>query len=158
VTAIDASEYAIDYAATAWSGTKTRLELVCGDVTAIPVDHGDADLIVSFETLEHLETPALFLKEVRRALNVDGLFVGSVPNLWVDASGKDPSPYHHHVFDRERLLATLSPYFEVRELWQQNAAHDLDYRAIPPRFHRIDLDGAGMVGKPEWLLFVAAGR
>jgi SAM-dependent methyltransferase len=158
VRSMDNSEYAIDYARTAWAGRRPSLEFICGDVATLGVDDATAGAVVSFETIEHLQDPAPFLREVRRTLSPGGYFVGSVPNLWIDETGKDPNPYHFHVFDRERLLDTLSSEFDVRELWQQNAAYDADGRAVPPKFHRIGLDGAGAVGKPEWLIFAAVPR
>ena len=81
-----------------------------------------------------------------------------MPNLWVDATGKDPSPHHFQVFDRERLLAVISPYFDVVELWQQNAAHDRDGQSVTPIFQQVGLDGSGVEGKPEWLVFAARRR
>lgn len=158
VVALDLSAYAIAYARCAWTERRPQVEFVRQDVATIPIEDGAADVVVSFETIEHLEDPTPFLLEVRRVLRPGGTFVGSVPNLWVDASGKDPSPYHFHVFDRERLLRILAPHVEVRDLWQQNAAHDVDERLVLPRFHQVGLDGAGIIGKPEWLIFVAHAR
>ena len=96
-----------------------------------------------------------------RSVNLSrgGLFVGSVPNLWVDETGRDPNPHHFQVFDRERLLSALSSEFDVLELWQQNASFDRPSGgAAPSVFQRVGLDGAGIVGKAEWLLFVAKNR
>jgi 2-polyprenyl-3-methyl-5-hydroxy-6-metoxy-1,4-benzoquinol methylase len=155
VMAVDASAYAIDYCHTAWARTRPHLEFFRRDVRALPAADGAVDLVVSFETLEHLEECGPFLEEISRVLKPGGYLVGSVPNLWVDASGKDPSPYHFQVFDHERLTAGLHPYFTVCELWQQNAGHDRDGAAVLPKFRSIGLDGRGVDGKPEWLIFAA---
>ena len=63
----------------------------------------------------------IFLKEVRRVLKPDGRFIGSVPNLWCDETGKDPNPFHYHVFDWEKLKAAIEKYFIVEERWSQTA-------------------------------------
>jgi SAM-dependent methyltransferase len=159
VLAIDDSAYAIDYARTLWGPTRPLTEFHRGDVRVVPASDRSVDLVVSMETLEHLEDDGPLLEEFRRVLKSGGILTGSVPNLWVDETGKDPNPYHFQVFDRERLFAVLSPYFEVIELWQQNAAtDDADGRSVAPIFQQIGLDGAGTAGKPEWLVFAARRR
>ena len=47
--------------------------------------------MVSFETIEHLKEPELFLQEVRRVVKPGGTFIGSVPNMWVDENGNHPT-------------------------------------------------------------------
>jgi ubiquinone/menaquinone biosynthesis C-methylase UbiE len=159
VLAIDESAYAIDYGRTLWGTTRPQTEFHRGDVRVVPASDCSVDLVVSMETLEHLADDGPLLKEFRRVLKPGGLLTGSVPNLWVDETGKDPNPYHFQVFDRERLFAVLSPYFEVIELWQQNAAtDDTQGHSVAPIFQQIDLDGTGNTGKPEWLVFAARRR
>lgn len=158
LVSVDLSEYAINYARTAYAPRRPALEFVQGDVMTLPIEDGAADAMISFETIEHVENPEVFLREVHRVLRPGGCFVGSVPNLWADESGRDPNPHHFHVFHRQRLLELLSWEFEVQELWQQNAAYEADGRCLPPRFHRLGLDGTGMIGKPEWLIFAATPR
>jgi SAM-dependent methyltransferase len=155
---VDSSDYAVEYGRTAWCELRPQIDFALGDVRSLSLESGSADCFVSFETLEHLESGDAFLAEVHRVLAPGGSFVGSVPNLWADATGQDPSPYHFQVFDRERLLATLDPLFDVQALWQQNAALDIGDEVSPALFHRIGLDGAGVVGKPEWLVFAALRR
>lgn len=159
VLAIDDSAYAIDYGRTLWGMTRPHTEFHRGDVRAVPAADASVDLVVSMETLEHLADDRPLLEEFRRVLKASGILAGSVPNLWVDHTGRDPNPHHFQVFDRERLLAVLSPYFEIIELWQQNAAHDdAPGHSVAPIFEQIGLDGAGSAGKPEWLVFAARRR
>jgi SAM-dependent methyltransferase len=157
--AIDESAYAIDYSRLLWGAARPHATFHRGDVRRVPAETGAIDLVASMETLEHLADDGPLLEEFRRVLKPGGLLVGSVPNLWVDEHGNDPNPFHFQVFDRSRLLDVISPWFDVVELWQQNAATDLpDVGAVPPLFHDMGLDGAGAIGKPEWLLFVARRR
>jgi SAM-dependent methyltransferase len=158
LVSVDLSEYAIDYARTAYAPNRSAPEFVHGDVMTLPVDDGAADVVVSFETIEHVPDPAALLREFHRLLRRGGCLVGSVPNLWIDETGQDPNPHHFHVFHRERLLELIAWEFEIRELWQQNAGCEADGRVMPPQFQRIGLDGAGAIGKPEWLIFVATPR
>lgn len=159
VLAIDDSAYAIDYGRTLWGPTRPHTRFHQGDVRVVPAAGTSVDLVVSMETLEHLADDGPLLQEFRRVLKPGGILTGSVPNLWVDETGNDPNPYHFQVFDRERLFAVLSPYFEVVELWQQNAAtDDAEGHSIAPIFQQLGLDGTGAIGKPEWLVFAARRR
>jgi SAM-dependent methyltransferase len=155
---IDDSEYAVEYSRVLWGATRPHASFHRGDVRTVPAEDASVDLVASIETLEHLADDGPLLEEFRRVLKPGGTLIGSVPNLWVDATGKDPSPHHFQVFDRERLLAVISPYFEVVELWQQNAAHDRDGQSVAPIFQQVGLDGSGVEGKPEWLVFAARRR
>lgn len=56
------------------------------------------DIIISFETLEHVENPESVLNEFYRLLSPGGRLITSVPNDWSDESGEDPNPFHFHVY------------------------------------------------------------
>ncbi len=58
---------------------------------------GWADVIVTFETIEHLADPAGFLGECKRLLRPGGLFIGSTPNREVHR-WYAPNPFHVHEF------------------------------------------------------------
>ena len=46
------------------------------------------DMVVSFETVEHLREPQVFFEGgFNEALKPGGTFICSVPNLWVDKTG-----------------------------------------------------------------------
>jgi 2-polyprenyl-3-methyl-5-hydroxy-6-metoxy-1,4-benzoquinol methylase len=47
---------------------------------AIPVDTSSADLVVSVETIEHLENPRAFLRELTRIARPSGMIVVTTPN------------------------------------------------------------------------------
>ncbi|MGC5341134.1 class I SAM-dependent methyltransferase, partial [Escherichia coli] len=66
------------------------------------------DVFVSFETLEHVPDPERIISEVKRVLKPGGTFIGSVPNLWCDETGNDPSPFHFIVFDLPKLVSVVS--------------------------------------------------
>lgn len=51
-----------------------------GDVTALPLDDASRDVVVSFETIEHVEDPAAAIKEFKRVLRPGGVLVISTPN------------------------------------------------------------------------------
>lgn len=110
VTGIDASDLAITYARAVYGVELPGVEF---RLTALPdlafLGDSSVDCVVSFETLEHLEEPKAFMREVERVLKPGGRFLASVPNFWADETGRDPSPYHLQTFDLSSLLEVCGP-------------------------------------------------
>lgn len=79
------------------------------------------DVVLSFETLEHLREPEKFLRDVSRLLRPCGRVVVSVPNDWSDETGRDPNPYHFHVYTLETLERQITHNFAV-ERWASECA------------------------------------
>ncbi|MCX7902364.1 MAG: class I SAM-dependent methyltransferase [Burkholderiaceae bacterium] len=79
------------------------------------------DLIVSFETLEHMPDYEALLAEFARVLKPDGRIIASVPNRWVDETGRDPNPHHFHAFDWARLAAAFEGRFLIEKRYRQEA-------------------------------------
>lgn len=61
------------------------------------------DVIVSFETIEHLQHPCQFLERIRSLLVADGVFLLSVPL----GETRHFDPYHLHAFTQEQVFALL---------------------------------------------------
>lgn len=59
-----------------------RLSFMQGSVTAIPLANSSVDLVVSFETIEHLSEHEEILREIRRVLHPDGLLIMSSPDKY----------------------------------------------------------------------------
>jgi SAM-dependent methyltransferase len=52
-----------------------------GDATKLPLSNDSIDLLVSFETIEHIQDPALFLDECARVMRPRGRIIVSTPNI-----------------------------------------------------------------------------
>ena len=78
VTGVDISEEAVTHASRRY--TKQNLAYKQGLATKVPLDDDAVDVVVSFETLEHLEDHEGMLAEIRRVLRPDGLLVMSTPD------------------------------------------------------------------------------
>jgi len=119
---IDIDEGSVAYATQNFAATNSALSYRASDVTQLSFlpDHS-VDVIVSFETIEHIVDYDIFLAEAKRVLKPDGRFIGSVPNLWCDETGNDPNPYHFHVFDWNKLSEAVGKYFIVDGRWAQTA-------------------------------------
>lgn len=124
VVGIDGSKYAVEYAIQSFTGHTVRNEYRLGMLPDALSSFEDAsfDVIVSFETLEHVEDPQSLLREFNRLLSPGGRVIVSVPNDWSDETGKDPNPYHLHVYDWTRLKNELSMHFILDEAFAQTAS------------------------------------
>lgn len=118
---IDGSEWAIEYAKACFSagGNQFRAGMLPDALAAF--EDSSVDVVVSFETLEHVASPTALLAEFRRVLRPGGRIVVSVPNDWSDASGTDPNPHHLHVYTWQRLATEIGAGFVVEEATRQIA-------------------------------------
>lgn len=90
-----------------------NLEFLLGDVTNLACAGGEFDVVVSFETLEHVSSmqQELFLKEISRVLRSNGMFVCSTPNR--DSNpGATPNAFHVHELSPSELSNLLRPWFK----------------------------------------------
>lgn len=162
VVGIDGSEYAVDYAVKSFPCKGDRAEYRLGKLPELLTTFEDAsfDAIISFETLEHVEEPQLLLREFDRLLTPGGRVIVSVPNDWSDETGKDPNPYHLHVYNRDKLKAELSTHFILEEAFAQtatqckNSSQGNVWERRPRSLHRVDLTEETPVDC-EWWLMVA---
>ena len=91
---------------------RPNLSFVQGDARSLPLADASADIVVSFETIEHFEGQEDFVAEVRRVLRPDGRFIVSTPDREVySPPGSSPNPFHVREFDRYEFLDLLHRHF-----------------------------------------------
>src|SRR6516162_4031681 len=78
VIGIDIDENSIAHARSKYKND--NLSFLRGDCTRIPLSSDSVDLIVSFETLEHILDHLQFFNEISRVLRPDGVLVISTPD------------------------------------------------------------------------------
>ncbi len=61
-------------------GEEHALPVIVGSATAAPLRPSSAAAVVALDVLEHLDDPRIALREIRNALQPEGLIVISVPN------------------------------------------------------------------------------
>ena len=115
----------VDIAAEAVAHAQARyraanLRYVRGSCAALPLSDAGVDLIVSFETIEHLAEQTAMLAEFRRVLSPGGVLVISSPNKPV-YSGEEPFENEFHVREltRDELQALLAPGFPAQRWYAQ---------------------------------------
>jgi len=99
---------------------KYGLEARCGRAGNIPLDGGSVDIVVSFETIEHVPSPSGFLDECVRVLVPTGTLVISTPNKEVySRPGRDPNPYHCSEMTEVEFMQALRARFRRVRLYTQ---------------------------------------
>lgn len=80
VVGIDISEESIAYAKGEYGGKRTEFQIA--SVDNLPFEENSFDIVVSFETLEHVDgrTQQRFLHEISRVLTENGILIMSTPN------------------------------------------------------------------------------
>ncbi len=103
----DISKKALNYARKNYKKKGLIFKKLDGE--KIDLSNGSVDLVISLETIEHLENPLKFLKEVKRVLKKKGLFICSSPNKRVTSplSKKPLNKYHLKEFYIGELLELL---------------------------------------------------
>lgn len=75
------------------------------------------DTVVSFETIEHLQRPELFLKEIARVLVPNGTFIVSTPTRQQGTIEDKPrNPFHVREWSLEEFRELLSTEFSSVEI------------------------------------------
>jgi ubiquinone/menaquinone biosynthesis C-methylase UbiE len=80
------------------------------------------DLVVSFETIEHISDYRKFVSEVERVLRDDGIALISTPNKRYSSPGleKPKNPFHVIEFYQKDYELLLNEKFKDIDMWGQN--------------------------------------
>jgi SAM-dependent methyltransferase len=111
VTGVDIAPDAIAHACARYA-SRANLQFREADCATLPFAPASFDIVVSFETIEHVAAQEAFVDEVRRVLRNDGLFVLSSPNKveYADKRGV-VNAFHLRELYRDELSALLAPRF-----------------------------------------------
>ena len=119
VIGVDISDDAINYVKNAYE--KQNLIFMQGSATNLPFQDESFDIIVSFETIEHLKEYEKFLIGCRMVLKDGGLFICSTPNKRISSphTEKPLNPFHVKEFYHEEFYELLNEYFTNVDLYGQ---------------------------------------
>lgn len=120
VVGVEIDAASVDHARLAYP--RANLHYLQGDATRMPLRDACVDVVVSFETLEHLRDHEGFLREVRRVLRPGGLFLVSTPDRDVySAPGQPKNPYHVRELTQLEFAALLGAHFGHHRILAQRA-------------------------------------
>jgi SAM-dependent methyltransferase len=151
-TGIDISEHAVGFARETL-GVDAR----CGDFLDAPFPAGSFDVVVLWDTIEHVQFPSRYMANIAEVLNPGGivaLTTGDAGSVVARARGVrwrlvDP-PYHLHYFTR-RTLGTLLASHGLSIMEIEAVGY---WRSLDVVFHRVFV-----VDKPRsWRLVYEAAR
>jgi len=97
-----------------------NLEFLVGSCTALPIADDSIDLVVSFETIEHIRDHEEMLDEIRRVLKPDGSLLLSTPDRDVySAELRRDNPFHVRELNLGELQCLLGQRFRWQRLFRQ---------------------------------------
>lgn len=91
-----------------------------GDIRKLDFKNNTFDVVVSFETIEHILQGPEFLRECHRVLKPGGLLIISTPNAAVSSpGGRIQNPYHLVEYHPDEFLNLLWIQFSNAKLYGQ---------------------------------------
>ena len=124
VLGIDISEQAIAYAQEKHHPEGTEFKVASADNTGLTAE--SFDVIISFETIEHVPDDKTLLTEFHRLLKPGGLLICSTPNQW------PITQYHLRTYNRQSFERVLNINFRIDKLYNQNSGTNSPYNHKQP--------------------------
>jgi 2-polyprenyl-3-methyl-5-hydroxy-6-metoxy-1,4-benzoquinol methylase len=118
VVGVDIAEEAIAVARTRFA--RDGVSYIVGDVLKLPSllkGHKPFDVIVGFETIEHLSDPRRYLEGLQRVLAPDGIIILSCPNDELEAKRGITNPYHARIYRLPEFQALTTAVLGAATDW-----------------------------------------
>ena len=122
---VDISREAIEIAERRYK-VAPEISFELGDACRLDgIEDGTIDLVVSFETIEHLARPGQFLTGLRRVLAPGGMLILSTPNRAVrnpsgNLNSTPANPFHLREWNPNEFTQLLRDFFTVEEVLGQS--------------------------------------
>lgn len=105
------------------------IEYAYGDVNKLDLENESFDVVVSFETIEHIKDGSVWIKESSRLLKDDGIFIVSTPNRSIANPAaffmeQPRNPYHKYEYTTTELVGELLKEYDILELYGQTFTPD----------------------------------
>ena len=114
VVGVDIDQEAVHYATSKYGASSINFKQA--DVTQMKsLEKNSFDAAVSFETIEHISEPLLFLENIHALLKSNGLLIISTPNKW------GPTRDHRFDYDYALFRQHLEKFFSIEEMYVQNS-------------------------------------
>jgi SAM-dependent methyltransferase len=134
VVGVDVDESAIGYARDRYA--QPNVEFIVDDLLELSLPDASFDVVVAFETIEHLRDQERYLSHVTRVLRPGGVYVVSTPRA--DRTTTQPdNPFHETELSRSDFEALLRRHFEDVELYGQRRLQTSRHRML----QRLDVLG-----------------
>lgn len=119
VVGIDISSEAVEFATSKYKNIH-NLSFASASAHKLPVADASYDVVVSFETIEHLYEQEEMLAEIRRVLRMDGTLIISSPNKRIYSDNRNfHNEFHVKELYYEEFDALLKRHFPAVDYWGQ---------------------------------------
>lgn len=122
VLGVDVSAEAIQHAQNNFGGEGVSFRCAAAEDLPHLLAGQGFDLIVSLETIEHLQDPERFLADLRQALNPGGCIIISCPNdWWYFPTEQEKNPYHIRKYHFDEFRKQTESVLGVATAWLYGA-------------------------------------
>jgi len=118
----DILKVAKEYIGVDWENSfhdQSHVDIFANLCEPLPLEDQFADTVVSFQVLEHLPEPYVFLKEAHRILSPDGTIIITVPFMW----HVHEAPHDYYRFTRHGLEYLLNKAGFVEIIIKENTGY-----------------------------------
>jgi SAM-dependent methyltransferase len=134
VTGIDVDADTVAYARSRYSALNVEFHQM--DATALTFPDSSFDVVVSFETLEHVADPDAAIREAARVLRVGGAYVASTPCV-EETTHTPKNPFHMVEYSPDDFGTLLRSAFREVSLYGQHRLQTRRHRVL----RRLDVLG-----------------
>lgn len=152
VVGVEVSDHALAYAADHYAGEGIAYQKA--DLRSLlPFPSDTFDMVVSFETIEHLIEQEALLGEFRRLLRPGGTLLISTPDKNIISGGlPSDNPYHLKELTKGEFLDLLKRFFTIEGVWGQGKVTVLPaWKTALKRLRRISFLRKGKQALIRWL-------
>ncbi|WP_036675157.1 glycosyltransferase [Paenibacillus tyrfis] len=160
IIGVDISAEAIVHAQLTYA--KSNVSFVQGSIEQLPVEDHSIDVVVSFETIEHVDESIQhqFLKEVKRVLKPGGMLIMSTPDKYVYSERANyHNSFHIREFYKEEFYSFLKEYFNNIDMYyQKHEVSSLIVNNRSDRAKRIHIEQNDHVTNGKYLIAVCSNE
>jgi 2-polyprenyl-3-methyl-5-hydroxy-6-metoxy-1,4-benzoquinol methylase len=163
VIGVDSDKTCIEHASQSYR--KDNLKFIQSNVVQLSIESNSIDVVISFETIEHIYEHEFFLKEIKRVLRNDGILIISTPEKqnYTDKTGFI-NPFHKKELYAKDFSFLLKKFFlHTKLLGQTNVYGSSIHKLNEPSVNLhlvtgdfIKLEAGTHFNSPLYLIAVAS--
>lgn len=122
VIGIDLDEQTVKWASSKYS--RSNLEYICAPIESMPLKESTIDIIVSFETIEHVVDSDKMILELKRVLKDDGVLLISTPDKKHYSDDRNyKNPFHTKEFYLDEFKNFMESHFNQNSFYLQKTVN-----------------------------------